>query len=312
MRDRRKDRWDWIERHGGIKSLFQSGVSFYFYRDDAKQSRFEFEPVKQYDMMLMHLVGLIVADIYKRGGNSSIKFDPNIQYTLPGDVQLRPCNTIAEGLEQIKMVNMSKTKVLVNTPEKEEYLSLVLFGYHESKVISGKKVETGKDGNTTTVHYAESANVYNLMKLALDDTTNCLGRVETCVQQINAAQAQIKQDVYHESVQALEAVVKAFNMLTSAISHDMKVAMKLNNDLLTMTQNMDTEDNAGAPKIQNAIADKSREISKQKQLLNKANAEGKTNDAKKAQANIDRLTKEIQELEQKRIDWREAQKKQAK
>ena len=264
MRERRKDKWDWIKRHGGIKSLFQANVGFYFYVDTQNESHFEFGSAVQYNRMLMHLAAIIAGTINQNGGN--VKFNENgVQFRWEENTKApRQFTTIDEGLELIHKVNMYPTRVQINTPEKENYLAATIFGYHERKINSGVKTEVDAEGKTVTTRYDESENIYNIMKLVLEDTTNCLEAVETLSKTIGSQQASIKPDVFNQCTNALKDTTKAFSVLISALNHDMKTCMKLNNDVLAQTQREDQYDNAGATRIQSDIYKLSQKASAEK------------------------------------------------
>ena len=83
------------------------------------------------------------------------------------------------------------------------------------------------------------------------------------VDQIERGKAIIKAETYTVCSNAMKDVVKAFNVLISAINHDMKVCMKLNNDILAQTQTEDEFD-------RNGVLDIRLEYNKKLQELNAA------------------------------------------
>lgn len=282
QRDKRNAKWDWIKRHGGIKSLFQKGVSFYFYEEDNNTAYFNFAPAYQYNKMLNNMMIAIRNELNQNGGRlpevpviNPSEFEKSGGNTGNPALQARPFSSIEDGLDQIKKLHIYPTKVLINNKQLENSLCVQLFGYSFAKMDSAGIEQTDDTGKKITVRQKESVNIYNQMKLVLEDTNNYLANAKKYADIINQQQSNIKPEAFGKGVEAMKSVIKAYSMLVSAITADMKTCMKLNNDILVQVSQMDSEDRANPE-----IVKLRKETAKKMQQIRAAQSKATTDEAR--------------------------------
>ena len=230
MRNRRKDKFAWISRHG-IGALFSKGVGLYFWNDDPNKGKvgFSWTPVIQYNHFLLKMMLMLA---HQWGLN--IDATPQLMFDRP--VPEIPISNLEGAVERLNNINMYKTKVLAKDANQPAILTEI-FGYTQDKI---NYTET----NTTTgevTHKADSQNVFNVFSALINDLSKYLDiakNLSTALSQM----AVTNQDKMKPSVDAAKSIVKAYNMLISALTSDLNQCMKLNNEVLAATQTKDQYD----------------------------------------------------------------------
>lgn len=302
-RARRKELFAWIKRHG-VKALFQKGLSLYFYNDNPANGTpgFDLNPAYQYNKML-----IIMCD--------AIASAAHIPYNMPDLTIPAGSNTNApqfksfdEGVERLRGVNLYKTKVPTSNDAIAAELAKQIFGYSDTKIESG--VTTNPDG--TTSKFNESDNIINRMNVLLTNLNTSLKAASDMQEQlVNAANQQFAQtqpDMYNKVVNALQVVVKSYNMLINALTSDINTCMKLNNDILAETQRMDEADRSmGAGDLTsgeylNGVIDQKlyparKAVEKAQAALQEVQKSGNAERIKAAQGVLDARKREVAAIE---------------
>lgn len=230
MRNRRKDLFAWIKRHG-VGALFKKGIGLYFWNDDSSKGPvgFSWTPVVQYNHLLLRMM-LMVSKQYGLGFQAT----PQLLFDKP--VQEIPISSLENGMERIDNINMYKTKVLVSDANQPAILSQI-FGYTQDKI---EYIETNLTNGEQT-HKADSQNVFNVFTALTSDLNKYLDIAKNLATKIEQM-AVTKQEEMKTAVDATKKIVKAYNMLISALTSDVNQCMKLNNEVLAATQTKDQYD----------------------------------------------------------------------
>ena len=237
MRNRRKDLFAWISRHG-IGALFRDGVGLYFWNDDPNKGRvgFSWTPVIQYNHFLLKMMQML-----EQQWGLNLNATPQLMFDRP--VPEIPISTLEGAVERLNNINMYKTKVLVTDANQSNILTEI-FGYTQDKI---NYTET----NTTTgevTNKADSQNVFNVFSALVSDLNKYLDIAKNLSNALSQM-AVTNQDKMKPSVDAAKSIIKAYNMLISALTSDLNQCMKLNNEVLAATQTKDKydlENGAGA------------------------------------------------------------------
>ena len=303
LRARRKELYAWIKRHG-FKALFQKGLSLYFYNDNPANGApgFDLNPAYQYNHMLINMCNVIA-----RTANVPYNMP---QSTTPAGIDARApqFKSLDDAVERLRGVNLYKTKVPTSNDTVAAELAFQVFGYKDTKIESG--VTTNPDG--TTSKYNESDNIINRMNLLLTDLNASLKAASDMQEQlVNAANQQFAQtqpDMYNKVINALQVVVKSYNMLINALTSDINTCMKLNNDVLAETQRMDEADRSmGADDltsgdyvkgvINQKLYPARKAVEKAQAALQEAQKSGDATKIQAAQDDLDAKMKEVADIE---------------
>ena len=219
-------RKEWIKKHGIIE-LFRAGVGLYFWND--KNNVYDINLACRYVDMLYRLS----KDIGARCG-----------VRLTQDAQRKPIqnplkySSIEDGINILKGVVLSKTKIVVNEHNKD-IIANTFFGYTPDKV--GVTVTHGKDGKPVN----DSANIYNKVDVAIILTKDyaevsnaVLGALKRLEGDTNSVFYK-KRALFDKSVSQMEFIVKKYQEFVSCLAHDLKVMTKLDNGMLQETRNRD-------------------------------------------------------------------------
>lgn len=230
-RIKRKRRNEWIKRHG-ITGLFKSGVSLYFY-DDA-QSRISIEAPIQY----VDLLYRITVMVGKECGITVTTKHKTIKHPLT-------LTSIQQGLDTLKGAVFTKTKVIVTDANKDA-IAQDFFGYSDKKLA----VPTQHGGDDAPVTH-DSVNGFNTLSVLAGVTKQYGDIADEVVTQLNGFEGNPSsiyyknRNLYNKCVKYMEQVVKHFNILINAMSHDINVLLKLDNGLLAMTRERDRVEQTG-------------------------------------------------------------------
>lgn len=205
----------WIQSHGGIKALFASGVSMYFY-DDRAPGQVSVSPLQYADMMynVLRMIGTSVG------------------MADPGPAQQRilrfmPINitTVDQGIRVIKNLVLTKSKVVVND-QNQEAITNMFFG-----------ATTGK-----TAHTGSSINIYNLLSDMAGELSLFSKKADAYMKVLEGLAANPQSifytnaKKYNDVVANTKIVIKGYSVFTKAIAHDLEVIMKLNNGMQEQTE----------------------------------------------------------------------------
>jgi hypothetical protein len=228
MRIKNKRRMLWIKKHG-IKGLFQSGVKLYFYSD--KTGTYNTDDGTRYLFLLTQLTYMIS----QNAGISDIS-EPK----FPSNIQTIHFRTISDGLNMLKGVVLSKSKLIV-TDQNESQIAEDFFGYTEEKSAKTVRDADGKVVSTSL----RSKNLFNALESVAeyavvaakqsDIVITTLANMEGDVNSIYSTD----RSTYNKCVSAMKVVADGFNKFIKAISADMNTIMKINNDLYNMTRAAD-------------------------------------------------------------------------
>lgn len=228
MRIKNKRRMLWIKKHG-IKGLFQSGVKLYFYSD--KTGTYNTDDGARYLFLLTQLTYMIS----QNAGISDIS-EPK----FPSNIQTIHFRTISDGLNMLKGVVLSKSKLII-TDQNESQIAEDFFGYTEAKSTKTVKDADGKVVSTSV----RSKNLFNALESVAeyavvaakqsDIVITALANMEGDVNSIYSTD----RSTYNKCVSAMKVVADGFNKFIKAISADMNTIMKINNDLYNMTRAAD-------------------------------------------------------------------------
>lgn len=223
---------EWLKKNG-IQGLFANGIHLYFYSD--KLNKFDTETPARYVDLLYRLTKQI-------GENCGIRLTQAAQHkTITNAIRF---NSISDGLNILKQVVLSKTKVVVNDKNKD-MLEKEFFGYTNEKI----NVAVTHGNNDTTVR--DSNNIYNRLEvLALltkeyckisDEVLENLMKFEGDANSIYYKNRQM----YNRGYDGMKLIVSKYNEFIKAMAHDLKVIIRLDNGLLALTRERDTTEQSG-------------------------------------------------------------------
>ena len=204
----------WIKSHG-IKGLFASGVSLYFY-SEKNPERISIEPMRYVDLM----------DTVTRAlGVKSGMTDPG-PIDNRGIYEPIRVHSIEQGLNMIKGVTLTKTKIIV-TDVNADSLAKIFFGYNAAPGPSNN-IYNQLDGMCSFVE------IYNKR---LEAFVNKLDELEKDAHSIYYTNRR----EFSKIVKATSVIAKGYNVFATALAHDMNAIIKLNNGMLEETRQKDAE-----------------------------------------------------------------------
>jgi rubrerythrin len=205
VRHKQKVRNEWIKDHG-IKGLFASGISMYFYND------------KLYD---------VTREIGKRIGipdtgrivNSNYKYE-KIRF-----------NSISQGLSLISGVVLTKSKIIVNEKNEAE-LAEIFFGYTPNKFKGNEK-----SNNVYNILDSMADMIESFTKI----TEGFIKKAQNLESDPHSIYYKNRKE-YDKAIDSFKIVMKGFSRFSKALAHDMSVIMRLNNGILEETNKRDSDD----------------------------------------------------------------------
>jgi len=211
---------DWIKKNG-IKGIFQNGVYLYYYSPDRGSVRncieYAIYQLKNYTSLLYNImvaigkkVGFEVRNISGFDINHNIKF-----------------NSVEDGLNKIKGVVMSKTKIVV-TDSNESDLKELFFG------------------NPNNI------NIYNLLNEASNRASDLSKTAEEALNYMKGLESNTdsiyykNRNLYNWGCKSMGQVISGFKTYTKALVHDINQVAKLNKGVLEQTKqnSNNTHDNS--------------------------------------------------------------------
>lgn len=230
---KRRNIADFIQKNG-IKGLFAKGISLYFY-DMKHPNNIDMAPI-QYCDFLYRLTMVIAKEVGYNMENLSFNI-------LSGGLQRIQFKNIEQGLNIVKGITLTKTKIIVND-ENEDQIAKLFFGYTKNKVGVIKEKENGYE----IQHKSENIYTYyeNISNIVENCSKNCQKFVEYMEKldsDVNSVKYKDK-NKYNQVLNSMKIVNKGFDIFIKALAHDMKTIMNMFNQMANETQAKDLEDNA--------------------------------------------------------------------
>lgn len=229
---KRRNIADFIQKNG-IKGLFAKGISLYFY-DMKHPNNIDMAPI-QYCDFLYRLTMVIAKEVGYNMENLSFNI-------LNGGLQRIQFKNIEQGLNIVKGITLTKTKIIVND-ENEDQIAKLFFGYTKNKVGVIKEKENGYE----IQHKSENIYTYyeNISNIVENCSKNCQKFVEYMEKldsDVNSVKYKDK-NKYNQVLNSMKIVNKGFDIFIKALAHDMKTIMNMFNQMANETQAKDLEDN---------------------------------------------------------------------
>ena len=229
---RRKRKFDWIKKHG-IKELFASGVSLYFYSE--KTASFDVEEAIRYVDLLYRITKMVAA-------NTGMRLKEPAKYkTIRNPI---PFKTTDAAINILHGIALTKTKVIL-TDNSEAAILEELFGYKENKL----RVGTSRGEDEPIIH--ESGNFYNRMEALISLTTEYANVANAVVDMLSRFEGDTNsiyyknRSLYNNATRVMQEVGKSYNTILGAMTHDLNTVMKLDNGILEMSRNRDRIEQTG-------------------------------------------------------------------
>ena len=229
MKNYRKKEWI---RKNGITGLFKSGIHLYFYSD--KLSSYDTETPARYVDLLYRLSKQV-------GENCGIRLTAAAQHkTISNPIDF---GSISEGLNKLKNVILTKTKVVV-TKQNEAMLAREFFGYSDEKMNVAVT-----HGNDKPVH--DSNNIYNRLEI-LAILTKVYSKIsQEILDQLMKFEGDANsiyyknRSMFNKARDAMDLIVGKYNQFIKSMAHDLKVILSLDNGILKMTRERDATEQSG-------------------------------------------------------------------
>lgn len=229
MKNYRKKEWI---RKNGITGLFKSGIHLYFYSD--KLSSYDTETPARYVDLLYRLSKQV-------GENCGIRLTSAAQHkTISNPIEF---GSISEGLNKLKNVILTKTKVVV-TKQNEAMLAREFFGYSDEKMNVAVT-----HGNDKPVH--DSNNIYNRLEILAILTKEYSKISQEILDQLMKFEGDANsiyyknRSMFNKARDAMDLIVGKYNQFIKSMAHDLKVILSLDNGILKMTRERDATEQSG-------------------------------------------------------------------
>ena len=229
MKNYRKKEWI---RKNGITGLFKSGIHLYFYSD--KLSSYDTETPARYVDLLYRLSKQV-------GENCGIRLTAAAQHkTISNPIDF---GSISEGLNKLKNVILTKTKVVV-TKQNEAMLAREFFGYSDEKMNVAVT-----HGNDKPVH--DSNNIYNRLEILAILTKEYSKISQEILDQLMKFEGDANsiyyknRSMFNKARDAMDLIVGKYNQFIKSMAHDLKVILSLDNGILKMTRERDATEQSG-------------------------------------------------------------------
>lgn len=219
---KRRNIADFIQKNG-IKGLFAKGVSLYFF--DIKNPSSIDEAPLQYCDLLYRLTTVIAKEV-----------NYNMEPINSGNIQRIQFKNIEQGLNIIKGITLTKTKIIVND-ENEDQIAKIFFGYTKEKAGVVKEKE-----NSFEVQH-KSINIYNAYETISNFLEYCSKGSTKFVEYMEKLDSDVNSVKYNQVLESMKVVNKGYDIFLKALTHDMKVVMNMFNQMANETQAKDLEDN---------------------------------------------------------------------
>lgn len=225
---KRRNIADFIQKNG-IKGLFAKGVSLYFF--DIKNPSSIDEAPLQYCDLLYRLTTAIAKEV-----------NYNMEPINSGNIQRIQFKNIEQGLNIIKGITLTKTKIIVND-ENEDQIAKIFFGYTKEKAGVVKEKENSFEVQHKSMNiYTEYEIISNFLEYCSKGSTKFVEYMEKLDSDVNSVKYKDK-NKYNQVLESMKVVNKGYDIFLKALTHDMKVVMNMFNQMANETQAKDLEDN---------------------------------------------------------------------
>ena len=225
---KRRNIADFIQKNG-IKGLFAKGVSLYFF--DIKNPEAVDEAPLQYCDLLYRLTTAIAKEV-----------NYNMEPINSGNIQRIQFKNIEQGLNIIKGITLTKTKIIVND-ENEDQIAKIFFGYTKEKAGVVKEKENSFEVQHKSMNiYTEYEIISNFLEYCSKGSTKFVEYMEKLDSDVNSIKYKDK-NKYNQVLESMKVVNKGYDIFLKALTHDMKVVMNMFNQMANETQAKDLEDN---------------------------------------------------------------------
>lgn len=225
---KRRNIADFIQKNG-IKGLFAKGVSLYFF--DIKNPEAVDEAPLQYCDLLDRLTTAIAKEV-----------NYNMEPINLEDIQRIQFKNIEQGLNIIKGITLTKTKIIVND-ENEDQIAKIFFGYTKEKAGVVKEKENSFEVQHKSMNiYTEYEIISSCLEACFKNSTKFVEYMEKLDSDVNSIKYKDK-NKYNQVLESMKVVNKGYDIFLKALTHDMKVVMNMFNQMANETQAKDLEDN---------------------------------------------------------------------
>ena len=225
---KRRNIADFIQKNG-IKGLFAKGVSLYFF--DIKNPGSIDEAPLQYCDLLYRLTTVIAKEV-----------NYNMEPINSGNIQRIQFKNIEQGLNIIKGITLTKTKIIVND-ENEDQIAKIFFGYTKEKAGVVKEKENSFEVQHKSINiYNAYETISNFLEYCSKGSTKFVEYMEKLDNDVNSVKYKDK-NKYNQVLESMKVVNKGYDIFLKALTHDMKVVMNMFNQMANETQAKDLEDN---------------------------------------------------------------------
>ena len=213
----RHSRMEWLKKNG-ITGLFKSGKYFYFYNDTDNAFNMVI-PVQYVDLLYR-----LSVDIGKKCG---VTVTPQGYHgTIKNPIKY---NSIEDGMNKIRSLNMTKTKVIV-TDQNKDALVNEFFGYSDKKI----NVKVWNEEANRAIY--ESNNVYNKLMCFAMITGKYAQVTDQIMEVMKGLQGNMNsiyykdRNAYNKYVGYMETIVKTYIKISQAATSDLSEMLSLDKE----------------------------------------------------------------------------------
>ena len=213
----RNSRMEWLKKNG-ITGLFKSGKYFYFYNDTDNAFNMVI-PVQYVDLLYR-----LSVDIGKKCG---VTVTPQGYHgTIKNPIKY---NSIEDGMNKIRSLNMTKTKVIV-TDQNKDALVNEFFGYSDKKI----NVKVWNEEANRAIY--ESNNVYNKLMCFAMITGKYAQVTDQIMEVMKGLQGNMNsiyykdRNAYNKYVGYMETIVKTYIKISQAATSDLSEMLSLDKE----------------------------------------------------------------------------------
>ena len=208
----------WFQKHG-IEGLLSCGVNMYLWDDQKHQ--FDIMDMCTMINVLFKLTKYCCTSANLTGSDSRI-FNMILQPFYDTHDQAgneRELNALIKG------ITMMKSKIVIQSAEDENTLIQTLFGYTNERMPEFKSPTS----NDQTVY--KSRNIYNRIVYILEAAEYYAEKTKGVLEEYKMLDGDQKtiyytqNKLYKQNVEYLQNIIKGYNKLTNALSHDIKVLL---------------------------------------------------------------------------------------
>ncbi len=252
IRIKNREKWAWLKRHG-IKGIFQSGISLYFWND--RTGKYEIGDGIRY-LQMVHLMNervIKAASLNVNTSNYNIdKYVDSIVNACKGSkvaIEVKPVSvpSIQKGMNDLNSATLTKSKLII-TDENEAMLEELFFGYTDQ----GYQIMEKEGDNSKNIKM--SFNVYNQLNYLLSAFESVSNETKDIIEALAGMEGKpntvyaTNNKAYNECVAAMNITQRALNMFTKAVSSDIQTCLNVNTGLKEAMQKSDSEGNSQAAK----------------------------------------------------------------